>query len=366
MPRLITILFLLTGFVYSISAQDIFVSNLPVEKKDNALYFKFESASFFKNNEYESYVADGYTLTGTWLRPKFVYSPSNSVQLELGWHYLKFNGDENATWNLPWFSAKVGLFKNTQLIFGNLKNNYNHRLIQPVWEPERFLTDKPEAGFQFLHNSERLYFDAWINWEQFIVKGDPFQEHFTAGISSELNLSGSGKIRFSVPVQILFHHRGGEIDSSPLKVQTLSNMVGGLKAEIPASGIFKQVNLSGYYLTFNDGRGNFGLPFEKGSAFFSDISVDTKIGQIGFQIWSSDKFYAVKGMKLLLPGPFNSSANYDIWGKNLFSVYFDTQKEIINGIIFGARIEGWFESSLFSNTAAIYLIVNQDFLLKQF
>lgn len=362
-------MFLLAGFAVRVSGQDVFTTNAPVNNPEKGLYLKFENIGFFKNNEFESDVAKGYTLTGAWLRPKLVYRPSEKVQLELGWHYLKFNGAQEATYSKPWFSARINFFKDWQFILGNLNNSYNHKLISPIWEPERFLTDKPEAGFQILHSSEKLYFDSWINWEQFIVEGDPFQEHLTAGFSFDYNFIKTDKIRLSLPLQVLAHHRGGEIDSSPLRVQTLLNMAAGLKAEIPLGGFFRQINLSGYCLTFNDSKGNAGLPFEKGSGVFSSNSIETGIGKFGFEYWSSKNFFGVKGQQLLqMASAINATVIKSGSQTKMFSLFYDFRKEIYQGIDFGLKLEGWFEpgQKYFSNTAALYIVVNQEFLLKRF
>ncbi|NQU85686.1 MAG: hypothetical protein HQ541_07995 [Mariniphaga sp.] len=369
MRHLILIILILIGIVNSTSAQDFFETNLPVEKTEKTLYFKFENISFFKNNEYESSFVDGYTLTGAWLRPKIIYNPSSKVQLELGWHYLKYNGADKSTWSNPWFSALINFTDNFQFIIGNLNNSQNHRLISPIWEPERFLTDKPEAGFQLLHNSDKLFFNSWLNWEQFIKKGDPFQEHLTSGISLEYKIFKSEKITFSVPLQILIHHRGGEIDTSPLKVQTLANAVYGLKSKIPLIGFFQKMNLAGYYVTFADSKGNAGLPFEKGNGWFLEGSVKSQIGNFGLSYLNAENFFGIKGKHLLqeVPG-LNSEFENITPRKKMFSIYYDLKKEFANGVVFGTKLEGWFEPELdnFSNSAAIYLIINQDFLLTQF
>jgi hypothetical protein len=369
MYRWFIIGFLFSGFVLRVSGQPVFLTNTPVNQEKNGLYFKFENAGFFKNNEFESDVVKGYTLTGDWVLPKFVFIPSEKVQLELGWFYLKYNGAEKASYSTPWFSARINFYKNWQFILGNLNNSNNHKLISPIWEPERFLTDKPEAGFQIRQTSEKLYFDTWINWEQFIVEGDPFQEHFTAGLSFDYRFLKTNNFNLSLPIQVLAHHQGGEIDSSPLHVRTLMNLAAGIKTEIPLTGFFRQVNLSGYFLGFKDARGTAGLPFKKGSGFYSSNSVETKAGKFGFEFWDSKNFYSIKGTKLLQPvSGINSLATKTDLRKEMFSLFYDFSKEVYPGINFGFKFEGWFEpdQKYFSNMAALYIIVNQDFFIKKF
>lgn len=360
--------FVFAGFISSVSGQDFFKTNVFDTTRQKGLFFDFESTGFFKNNEFESDVVKGYTLTGTWLRPKLVLRPSGTVQLALGWHYLQYNGAEKATWSIPWLSAKILLSDNWQFTLGNLSNSRNHRLISPVWEPERFLSDKPEAGFQFLHNTEKTYIDAWINWEQFITRGDPFQEHFAAGISTDFQVFQTGRTTFSAPIQMLAYHMGGEIDSSPLHVQTLMNFAGGVKAEIGLDGFFRSLNLAGYLAAFRDSKGNSGLPFSEGSGFYSSNWLDSKAGKIGMEYWSAKNFFSVKGMSLLqiAQADFSTPENFDP-RKNMFSVFYEYSREISRGVDFGFRFDGWFEPGKdnFSNMASLYIVVNQEFLLKK-
>ena len=370
MPRLFLILIFLTGTIFTVSGQNFFVTNTPVTSGANSLTLKFENTGFFKNNEFKSAFTNGYTLTGNWIRPKLVYLPSEKVEIELGWHYLLYNGSEKATWSIPWISARIRFLDNWQFILGDLDNSRNHRLISPIWEPERFLSDKPEAGFQFLHRSKQFYFDGWLNWEQFISDGDPFQEHLTAGISAEATLVRSQNIALTLPLQVLFHHMGGEIDSSPLRVQTLANTAIGLKTSLSLSYPFiSGLEFAGYYSSFSDQKGNAGLPFEKGDGIFAIGSLSTKIGQFGLQYWNSENYYSIKGMGLLqsVPGikiPYSASD----YKKEMFQVFYEFEKELTKGFTLGTRLEGWFEQNPnnFSNTAAVYMVINQDFLLKKF
>jgi hypothetical protein len=369
MPRLLIIGLIIAGIVPTISGQDFLITHTPDANHPKSLYLKFENTGFFKNNEFESFLVDGYTLTGNWIRPRLVYQPMENLRLELGWHYLRFNGTEKATHSLPWFSARIRFLNNWQFILGNLRNNNNHSLIKPIWEPERFITDKPEAGFQIIHHSRPFHFDGWLNWEQFIFEGDPFQEHFTAGISSGISLFRSKKITLSLPLQVLIHHQGGEIDTSPLRVQTLTNTAAGLQTEILFKGFLRQINLAAYYTMFLDNKKNSELPFEKGSGTWISGSITSKGGRFGLEYWNSEKFFGIKGMELLQVAhgihPSYAAPNLK---KEMILLFYDLKKELCEGVILGARLEAWYEPEpgSFSNTAALYAIVNKDFLLKKF
>ena len=49
-----------------------------------ALKLELESISFFRDNEIASRQADGYSLPGFWVQPKFTYMPLKQLKIELG------------------------------------------------------------------------------------------------------------------------------------------------------------------------------------------------------------------------------------------------------------------------------------------
>ena len=56
------------------------------------LRVELESISFFRNNEFPSPLADGYSLPGLWVQPKLTYMPLKQIKVELGLQALIFNG----------------------------------------------------------------------------------------------------------------------------------------------------------------------------------------------------------------------------------------------------------------------------------
>ena len=70
-----------------------------------------DNLNFFKNNEYKSKYVNGYTLTGSWIRPKLLYYPDKNFRLELGGQVLAYNGREDYKL-YPWFSALYQPTKN--------------------------------------------------------------------------------------------------------------------------------------------------------------------------------------------------------------------------------------------------------------
>ena len=215
------------------------------------LHAQVNSLAFFHNNEYSSDLAKGYTLPGAWLQPKLIYTPHPQIQLEAGAHLLLFNGANRypnyafhdvARWKghqyqrgihvLPWFRAQAD-FRNLTLVLGNIYGAQNHQLILPLYNPEQNLSTDPEMGFQLLWERPRLHFDVWINWQSYIFNLDTHQEAFTVGLNSTIRWNRPDtqkRLRWETPIQVLIQHRGGELDTTNVGVQTVANIALGARA----------------------------------------------------------------------------------------------------------------------------------------
>lgn len=215
--------------------------------KAGELSVQVEGIAFFRDNEYDSDVARGYTLPGVWLRPAFVYNPLSNVHLELGISGLFFSGANKypnyayhdiAKWKgnqyqdglhlLPWFRAemKTGHF---DFILGDIYGGTNHHFITPLYNNEQILSADPEMGAQILFSSKYFKSDLFINWQSFQFNLDTHQEAFELGFSSIIGPFNKGSWKnISFPIAILAQHRGGELDDIENGVQTICNGSAGI------------------------------------------------------------------------------------------------------------------------------------------
>src|SRR5665647_3525030 len=85
-----TLMFMLSFCTFSQEASKIFISDEPFDPKSTGnFYIAVDNLNFFKNNEYKSEYATGYTLTGAWIRPKLIYYPDKKFRFEIGGQVLK-------------------------------------------------------------------------------------------------------------------------------------------------------------------------------------------------------------------------------------------------------------------------------------
>ncbi len=368
--------------------------------KKGELSVTFDNISFFKNNEYKGAVQNGYTLPGLWIQPKVTYYPLSNMKVELGAHLLKYWGTTKypcfayqniAKWKgskyqtafhlLPYFSAQIALSKQVNLIFGNIYGGANHHLIEPLYNPELNLTADPEAGLQLLYNSKLLTLDAWVNWESFIFEKDTHQEAFTFGLSTETNINNKdAKVHLYAPLQLLFVHRGGELDTiTTSSVQTWLNAAAGVGATYTINcGVLKRANLELMATYFGQQAGDL-LPFNSGYGFYPKLTVDIHDFQVKAAYWYAHDFITAFG------NPFYGSIStaepgMTFHNPSMFCLGASYSKRFAKGFALGIHadvfstlgtksylnnVEGN-DPAAMSLSIGAYLRINPSFLIKKF
>lgn len=395
--RGLLVLFMLAsgGISYPAMSQiqgQVFKDNYQIDpEKKGELSVEIDNLTFFKNNEYEGDIIKGYTLPGLWLTGKAVYYPLRNIKLEAGVYTLYYYGTKRypayayhdiAKWNpdsyqsgvrvLPHFRAQVALSGKLDLILGNLYGKSNHRLIEPLYNPELNLTADPEMGVQLLFNSAHFDADMWVNWESFIYKNDTHQEAFTFGLSTRIKYnSPQSAVHFYMPVLLLAQHRGGEIDTiKTASVHTLMNGAVGLGVEWKTgyrvfTRLKGEVNAMGYYQQAGEL-----WPLEDGKAFHVALGADLSDFRVKAGYWKGDDFISLFGI------PYYGSASIANPGTTLAepsTVYCGLEysrtfgKGYSLGVdldIFHTKASGVKQATSFS--AGIYFRVNPSFLLKKY
>ncbi|RUT78361.1 hypothetical protein [Ancylomarina longa] len=368
--KIIFILSFLSIFANSKAQENTpFVHYMAFQKLDSSkLFLRLENFNFVKNNEYDGNFTNGATYMGYLASPKLVYYPSSRIRLEIGARLQKYSGRENFTKTEPILTANYHASDQLDIILGALNQDNNHDLSRVLYEPERFFTDKAENGFQILYSSKRLQLDTWINWEQFILENDPFQERFTFGVSSEIRINQlSSPYKISIPAKILFTHRGGEIDSSNGTVQTIGHFSSGLKlARKIENSRFTSWSLKAiaYYFIDNSSRKEF--LFDDGHALYPQANITTKYSSLSIGYWNAYHFAASRGFELFQSSSYAKPGYFES-RRELATLNYYYEKRISKGIYFGGKLDLYYDlrNSKESYSTAIYLRINGDFFLKK-
>ena len=367
------------------------------------LSVEVDNLSFFKNNEFISTIQKGYTLPGFWLQVKATYNPLSILKLEAGVHSIWFWGTSRypafaykdiASWGgqdfshnvhvLPYFRANISLSKNVNVIIGDIYGGSNHRLIEPLYNPELNLTSDPEAGLQLLYKNSWLDFDTWIDWMTYIYNLDTHQEAFIAGTSMRFKLNAPDS-RFHVyfPLQWLSHHKGGEIEVSNSPGQTATNYAGGTGAMWNIDGRYlKYINAEFYYAGYYYPKGE-SFRHRNGRGFYSKLAVQISDFNISSSYWACKDFVSIFG------SPFYSTVSTKINGMlydrpTMLHFGVDYVRTLGKGFTFGVNVEtyyslsgkmyssetGLYDPSAFGSNSnfsmGIYLRVNPSFLIKKY
>lgn len=186
------------------------------EKVDPAVIrLHVDNLNYFRNVEYRTPIDEGRTLFGYHLAPEFSYQINDDWLLSAGVFLKRDFGSDGFDQSFPIVQLKY--FKDDiSFLFGRLEGNMDHGLIEPVMDPERIIENRTENGFQFLMNKHRFDLDIWLDWRKAIYPLSAFREEFDAGVTGQLNLVRNTTFQWYVPLDILSHHKGGEIDTSGL------------------------------------------------------------------------------------------------------------------------------------------------------
>jgi len=329
-------------------------------------YFALDNVNFFKNNEYKSELATGYTLPGVWVRPKLVFYPDKKLRLEFGGNVLKYNGRDEYYYLSPWFNVHYQPTEKISLILGNLNADFNHNLPEFLYDPERFLTAKPEAGLQAKYNSQRLTADLWIDWQQFIVKGDPFKERFAFGMVTNWKIFENYNSSLSIPMVFYGLHQGGEIDNAPGLAKSFISVTPGLSFKKKISDkTFKEWSLNTHYSLTTHKKDNVAFDESKGWGFDVNATIDTRFGGITATYWHGHQYYTPQGGPLYQN--LTETGTSMIPENKLLNLKYHYYHEIIPDTFFGFVFDYYYDTitKKTMNSEGLYLIVNFGVLTRR-
>lgn len=367
------------------------------------LSIEVDNLSFFKNNEFTSTVQKGYTLPGFWLQLKASYYPLSNLKLEAGAHTIWFWGTRKypafaykgmTTWSgrdyahnvhvVPYFRAHLTLSEQVDVVLGNIYGESNHRLIEPLYNPELNLTSDPEHGLQLLYKTKWLDLDAWVDWMTYIYKLDTHQEAFVAGASARLKANQSeSRLHVYFPVQGLAQHKGGEIDATDTRIETMMNGALGVGMRWNMKNrILKYINLEWDIVGYTYPKGNTSH-LESGRGYYTRADLQIKDFNLNTSYWIGKDFVSILG------SPFYGCVSVKEEGmffRDPQMLHFgaDYVRPLGKGFAFGISAEVYYylsgkryssetglnQSSAFGDNTnfglGVYLRIHPSFLIKQY
>jgi hypothetical protein len=352
------------------------LDNRALEKKldikpeyDQEIRLGIDVLGFHKNNEYFNDIADGYTFFGYQLNPKLVYFPAAFVRIEAGAFLWQDFGTTRFHQVRPTFTIKVQK-PHYQLLFGNLQGHVSHRYIEPLYDLEKVIQDPLENGLQFIWQRDKLWLDAWIDWEKMIYPRDPFREEISGGISAEQRLLETAHgWRLSLPLQFTAQHKGGQIDTSPLPLLTVFNGAAGFRLQKKIDHFFwKNWRTENYYLVFKDFSNEFQLPFKQGQGIYLNAGIDTRVQNLMLSYWKGNGYLTEHGGKLFQSASTTvTHPDYREKERQLLILRFSHDMPLAEDLSLTLRLEPLYD---FTNpqlefSGSLYMHFNTDFFLAR-
>lgn len=296
---LVSLLFLSTS-TYAQMDYPVFEDRTVIKPSDSEkLSLNLYTLSYLHNTEYFTNIPLSGTLFGYQIIPELRYQPTSRFVIRAGVYVQKEFGREKYTSLLPTFSVKYQA-KNSSYLLGNLEGNINHGFIEPIYDYKLLINERLENGFQFLVNTKPYVHDFYINWRKAIHLGDPFKEEFDIGYSAHFNVIEKPGFQLKVPLQLLYSHKGGQIDSTDEPLTSLVNSAMGLALnfDFGKENFLQRIAFDNYYVNYRDISGVKRQPYNKGNGYLSHLLFGFKYFDIDMRYWDSHGFINPRGNTL--------------------------------------------------------------------
>lgn len=351
-------LFLLFSTIFECSQAQILNDSLeyrirPDSLKTGELHLSIYNFNYLRNYEYFNKIQDGYTLFGAQLEPQLIYYPHPRLAVTAGIHLRKDFGGVGIYKTYPLFSIKYQ-HGNTTLINGVLEGNIHHRLLEPIYDFEKKITEPVEYGTQFIINSKRLFLDAFINWKRMIYKPSPYQEQIIGGLSSELNIIKNPNLTLSLPLQFNVFHQGGQIDIVNVPLQTIVNTALGFKLKVPLDGWLRNFRTENYLLSYNELSPTKVRAYSKGHGWYLNTGFDSPIGSLMGTFWNGMSFISSEGMPLYQSVSQQiNNAGFIEQSRRLLMLRYSYQKKLIPNLYLDFRFEPFMDINVMAESRKI-------------
>lgn len=298
--KLLTLLLLAVTFNASAQVDyPVFKSKTEINPADSQqLSFNLYNLNYINNSEWFGNIPLSGTLFGYQIIPELEYQISPKLIIKGGIYLQKEFGRTEYTTIAPTFSVKYKA-KHSSYIIGTLEGNLNHGYIEPIYDYKLIINERLENGFQFLVDTKPYTHDFFINWRKAIHPGDNFKEEFDIGYVSKLNVINKEKLNLSLPIQMLYSHKGGQVDVLNTPLQSLVNFAVGPSITYNFNQrLLQKIVFDNYYVNYKDISGDKRQPFNEGNAFLSHFLLQFKNLGLDLRYWNGSGYIGPRGMAL--------------------------------------------------------------------
>ena len=268
--------------------------NLSMQEGD--LYLSIANQNFFINNEFSRPVVKGYTLPGQVFSPFLRYRPSQDFSIDAGLQLKHYFGIDEPVFVNPILTASLKMNSAITFRIGAINGNLNHRLSDIIYFDEIYFGAEPEYGVQFEVNTDRLWLDTWINWQEYIVEGDSVSEQFVAGLSAQVSLVKLGNgLQLTMPLQLMAFHKGGEIDASEASDRSEVNTLAGFDVEHKNDNATTRWGGFAHVLLYKELKSKKTNVFKDGWGLETGVTMRSRNHQVRISWWKGSEFLTENG-----------------------------------------------------------------------
>lgn len=331
-----------------IEAQDFYQSYKPDSgsfiNKNIALHL--ENNNFIKNNEYFGDYTEGLTYIGSVFQPSLRWEITDNLTLSTGWYFRYFYEKTDFNKSIPFIRLTYSINPHMQLTLGQLNTQLNHNHIEPLYDIDRYFSQNPEYGLQFMVKNNKLSSECYLDWEKFILHGDAAQEIINAGMVSSYLLTtyGSNNGLFA-EFQATIKHKGGQGITIDAPMQTRSNISPGFRyTHAMQNNIIQKITLAAYYIQAFEMSPNNRLSAKRGFAIYPYLSLQNKyINFISSYLYGDNYFsplgsYLFQSFSEIHQDDRLISKKRQIWASKLLFDY-----PITHGVLFGFKAETYYD-----------------------
>lgn len=347
------------------------------------LSLKVDNINYLRNYEWFGNIPNSYTLLGTMLIPQLQYQLNEHVSFRGGLLLRREFGRPGLVTVEPQFQARYEK-KGLTFIMGTLEGGLNHRFVEPLYNIERYIigrmertdmnrveraaTTRNEQGLQLKLDKGAFWGDWFIDWRESIVLNDTFREQLNSGISTRTRIINRPGFQFTVPLQVLVSHHGGQISTSPNAIESLFNSAAGVSLNFPLQGSFlRSVQADQYYLGYKNISGNKLQRYNEGYGWLSSLLLKSKWNlDVELRYWKGETFYGPLGL------PLYNSISEKIPGfgepeRELFFATFIYDKQLFPNVQIDLRLEPYYDlrNRMLEYGYSAFLRLNKDFFLKK-
>ena len=216
-------------FMQQVRGQNIYKGYLPESDtlKANEYCIRFYNNNFIKNNEYFGPYAEGITYIGSILQPEIQWQMSKDFSITGGWYLRQFYGRDGFQQSLPVIRAQYEINSWAQLVVGQFEGRLRHGLIEAIYSPDQYFLKNPEYGVQLLIQRKQFHSEIFMDLERFLLPGEAHKEVITGCLVSSYKFNKVNPEKgFSLHMQAVIHHMGGQVDVLDAPMQTRANIAG--------------------------------------------------------------------------------------------------------------------------------------------